>query len=206
MPVLWLILALLGLLLILWRAAPRRVPWADDLTRLQAGVAGQAEWLAPLAVRRQVQRDYLAAQHWFNDTALQWGVVARELPHYTCGDYLRQQQRVLAQLMRAKGPRLAFTQQADHHLSVRHFSNDGTQCLLIDQQTQRALVTHHYWSGQVAQRQAIAATTLVWQLGYDMREKRWKISHLVQRWPPPTPRTLPVKWATRLPTHIGRDN
>lgn len=205
MPLLYLALALGGLLLIFWLAAPRRVPWADDLTRLRAGVAGQAEWVAPLAVRRQVQRDYLATQHWLNDTALQWGLQARELPHYTSGPYLQWQQRALAQLMRQPGPRFAATLAADHHLVVRHFASDGAQCLLIDQQTQRHLTTRAYWSGQVAHHQALEPTTLVWQMAYDMREKRWKIQRLVQRWPPPVPRTLPVKWATRLPTHMGRD-
>lgn len=207
LPLVLIALGLGLLLLFFWALAPRHVPWADQLTRRHAGVSAQAEWLAPPEVVRQVKRDYLAAYAWLEETTHQWGVFARDLSRYTTGAYLQRQQVLLAHLVRTRGPRFAMRQQADHHLSVRHFSSDGLRCWVIDQQTQRSFTVYEYWSQRAVVRERAEPVVLVFQLVYHIPSQRWLIERFIQRLPPPiTAQGVPIKVAARLPVHIGRDS
>ena len=144
-----LLLLLCGLLLLTWVLAPRVVPWADHLTRLNAGQRSRAEWMAPSGVIEQVILDYQIAQKVLMACAISnWGKFAERLDSYTAGPYLAYQRKALASLMQARNPRLAAEFSAKHDLAVRHFTTDGLRCLLVDRQTQRAVSTSAYWSGR----------------------------------------------------------
>jgi hypothetical protein len=201
-----LIVAVVVLLLVAWALAPRGVPWANALTRLNAGAGERAEWMAPEAVVRAVKRDFLAAQNWLAEGARDWGQLARELEWYTSGAYLRRQRNALGLLVQTRGPRLASVQTAEHSLAVRHFSADGLRCLVIDRQRERVMRTVHYWTGRLINTQRLPEAALVWELVYDIRERRWKIERLVQTLPRPAAEGVRLTVADHLPARIGRDS
>jgi hypothetical protein len=192
------------LLLLAWRLAPRGVPWASELERLNPGAGKRAEWMAPPPVLRAVKRDYLAAQAWLEECAANWGLLARELEHYTAGAYLKRQRAALGLLAQTRGPRLAAVLSADHLLQVRHFTSDGLRCLVIDRQTARTGRTRLYWNGQPAGTERLPDATLVVQMLYDTHHRRWLIERLVQTLPSPSP-GLRVTLSADLPTPAGRD-
>lgn len=206
------LVALAVVLLILWVAAPRTVPWVDHLTRLNAGAGTQAEWMAPPQVVEDVIVDYRAALDWLETCAAHWGRFAEGLERYTTGSYFKYQRRTLATLVDAR-PRLAVTLSAHHAFAVRHFTPDGLRCLLVDRQTQRCLTTASYWSGRTLHTQALDDTALVFQMHYDIKDKRWKIERLIQELPlgsfeigeAATGKKARVKLTTSLPVGIGRD-
>jgi hypothetical protein len=192
------------LLLLAWRLAPRGVAWASDLERLNPGAGKRAEWMAPPAVQRAVKRDYLAAQAWLEECAADWGLLARELDRYTAGAYLKRQRAALGLLAQTRGPRFAAVLSTDHLLQVRHFTSDGLRCLLIDRQTARTGRTRGYWTGQPAGAQRLPDATLVVQMLYDVRQRRWLIERLIQTLPTPAP-GLRVTLTADLPAPAGRD-
>ena len=203
------VLIILVLLTIFWLASPRIVPWADHFVRLNAGAGAKAEWMAPQQVVEQVMWDYRAAQEWAAACALNWGRFAGKLDDYTTGDYFKHQQRILVSLAQTRKPRLAAKHTATHALSVRHFSSDGIQCLIIDRQTSRAVMTLDYWSGRKGRRQQLDDCAFVYQMQYDLHDHRWKIARLVQE--------LPLGWeggrtksrvrvSVELPVAAGRDS
>jgi|SRR5579859_1942160 len=196
-----------ALLLAFWLLAPRAVPWANELVRLNPGAGDRAEWMAPAEVVRVVKRDYLATQSWLAECAHNWGMLATELDQHAAGAYLQRQRSALAQLVQSPGPRFASTITASHLLGVRHFSADGLRCLLIDRQTERFVTTTGYWSGRLVLRQRLADSDLVYRMSYDPTAHRWKIERLVQRLPSvPGGTAVPVAVAAVLPAVAGRDN
>jgi hypothetical protein len=209
---LWAILAVLGVLLVLfWVVAPRVVPWADQLTRLNAGAGAKAEWMAPPQVVEEVIWNYREAQEWVTTCAEDWGRFAEGLERYATGAYFKQQARVLGSLVDSK-PRLAAELTAAHAYSVRYFSSDGMQCLLIDSQTARTVRTASYWTGRLLHEQHLDDAALVYRMAYELGEKRWKIERLVQQLPLGTPleakpaQKARVRVAAGLPTTVGRDS
>ena len=203
-----LVVAVVVLLLLAWALAPRGVPWANALTRVNAGTGTRAEWMAPDTVVRAVSRDFLATQEWLAGAARDWGLLARELDQYAAGAYLRRQRNALGLLVQTPGPRLASVQLAKHTLAVRHFSADGLRCLVIDWQQERTVQTALYWSGTVVHAQRLPEAVLVWGMVYDGRERRWKVERLVQTLPRPAKggeRGLRLSGTDKLPTHAGRD-
>ncbi|MEP7357572.1 MAG: hypothetical protein ABI847_10065 [Anaerolineales bacterium] len=192
-------------LLIVWLAAPRGAPWAHALVRLRPGSGRSAEWMAPPEVVRAVKRDYLAALAWLAECSADWGLMATELDRYTSGAYFKREWTALGLLVQSPGPRLAAVAAADHHLVVRRFSSDGLLCLLIDHQTQRRMTTRSYWSGRALHAQALPDTALVFQIVFDLKDRRWKIDRLVQRLPRPASGPVPVTLAADLPVTAGRD-
>lgn len=198
-------MAVVVLLLLAWALAPRGVPWANALTRLNAGAGGRAEWMAPDTVVRAVTRDFLATQDWLAAGARDWGRLGRELEHYTAGAYQRRQRTALGLLAQTRGPRLASVQTAEHTLAVRHFSSDGLRCLVVDWQRARRLDTQHYWSGRPVHTQRLPEAVVVWQMAYDTDDRRWKVERLVQTLPKPAARGVRLSVADQLPAHAGRD-
>lgn len=199
-----LLIGFVVLLALAWALAPRGVPWANELERLNAGAGKRAEWLAPVPVQRAVKRDYLATQRWLAECAADWGLLARELDDHAAGAYLRRQRAALGLLAQTRGPRLAGVLSVDHQLQVRHFTTDGLRCLLIDRQTERVANTRHYWSGQPVATQRLPAATLVVQMVFDLRRRRWLIERLVQTLPTPAGE-IRVTLSDRLPLPAGRD-
>ncbi len=192
------------LFVLAWAVAPRGVPWANDLVRLNPGSGKRAEWMAPSSVLRAVKRDYLATQSWLEECAADWGLLARELDHHAAGTYLKRQRAALGLLAQTKGPRLAGMLSAEHQLQVRHFSADGLHCLLVDRQTQRVAATRHYWTGQPVGTQRLPEATLVLQMVYDLQRRRWKIERLIQTLPAPLG-VVRISLSAELPAAAGRD-
>lgn len=201
------LVALAVVLLILWVAAPRTVPWVDHLTRLNAGTGAKAEWMAPPQVVEDVIADYRAALDWLETCADHWGRFAEGLERYTTGSYFTYQRRTLATLVDAR-PRLAVSLSAHHAFAVRHFTPDGLHCLLVDRQTRRSLTTAGYWDGKTLHTLVLDDTALVFQMHYDLKDKRWKIERLIQELPlgsfEPGEKAR-VKLTSVLPLGIGRD-
>lgn len=204
-----LIAILCALLLAGWLLAPRLVPWEDQLVRLNAGAGERAEWMAPPQVIEEVTWSYREAQDWLTTCAADWGRFAQGVERYACGSYLGTQQRRLAGLVDQR-PRLAATLAAAHSYSIQRFSGDGLRCLLVDRQTARLLTTADYWTGRVLHRQRLDDTALVFQMCYQVDEKRWKIERLIQELPAGTPprasRGGRVRMAAELPMAAGRDS
>jgi hypothetical protein len=207
-----LIIGLCAILLILWLAAPRTVPWVDHLTRLNAGAGSRAEWMAPEQVINDVITDYRAGHEWLESCAANWGRFADGLERYTAGSYLKYQRRALASLVDRK-PRLAVSFSAAHTFSVRHFTADGLRCLLVNAQTSRVLTTSSYWGSSIIHTQKLGDTALVFQMLYDMADKRWKIERLIQELPlgvhpgaTGAGKKSLVQLTTALPQAAGRDN
>jgi hypothetical protein len=198
-----LLIAFVVLLVLAWALAPRGVPWANELYRLNPGAGKRAEWMAPPYVLRAVRRDYLAAQRWLQECSADWGLLARELEDFAAGAYLKRQRTALGLLAQVRGPRLAAFISADHQLQVRQFSTDGLRCLLVDRQTGRLAHTNHYWTGQPVAAQRLPGATLVYQMAYDLRRRRWLIERLVQTLP--APGGIPITLTADLPAHAGRD-
>lgn len=152
-----------------------------------------------------MERDYLRAQAWLLETSLHWGRMAEDLPHFASGAFLARQQRAIAALMHTREPRLASYLRALHSVTVRHFSSDGLHCLVIDQQTERMLMTRHYWTGKVITQQRFGDTALVYRMSYDLQDRRWKIDQLVQELPPAFGPSPPPECRWRQPCHWGAD-
>ncbi len=184
--------ALLAILIILligtWATRPRAVGWSHALVRRHPGVRGQAEWMAPPAVVRQVQRDYLAAWIWSAETAIDWARRAADMPLVLTGPYLRTEMHRLTALSQDRSPRLAGHIQAQHHPTVRAFSNDGLRCLVIDHQTRRHALLCDYWTGRLALSERLEDQAFVYLMAYDRSDCRWKIEKLVQE--------LPLGWGS----------
>jgi len=200
-----LIVAVVVLLLLAWAFAPRGVPWANALTRINPGAGDRAEWMAPDSVVRAVKRDFLATQTWLAEGARDWGLLGRELEQYASGAYLRRQRNALGLLAQTRGPRVASVQTADHTLAVRHFSADGLRCLLVDWQRDRVVSTSHYWSGALIHEQRLPEAAFVWLMAYDSHDRRWKVERLVQTLPKPATSGVRLSLADKLPAHAGRD-
>ena len=193
------------LLLLAWALAPRGVPWAHELIRLNPGAGKRAEWMAPTDVVRAVKRDYLWTQSWLEECAADWGLLARELERHAAGPYLKRQRAALGLLTQTRGPRLAAVLNADHTLQVRHFTPDGLRCLVIDRQTGRQAATRHYWNGQPIGAQRLPDATLVVQMVFEPRQRRWLIERLVQTLPAPDS-GVRVTLSAELPAPAGRDH
>jgi len=204
LPIFLIILCLL--LIAAWLGSPRIVPWADHLTRLNPGAGENAEWMAPPQVIEQVIWDYRQGQEWLNTSAMNWGRFAERVDDYTCGAYLERQRHILESLMHNREPRLSSVVAASHELAVRHFSSDGLRCLLIDRQTARTISTLEYWKRKLVNRQRLGNTTFVYQMQYDMRDKRWKIAQLLQELSPVSGNKVRVTVSAEALSAAGRDS
>lgn len=173
-----------------------RVPWSAQLRRMSAGLTQKAEWMAPDTVVHQVRSDYLAALEWLHDSALkhtrhQWAYA----PLFLSGAYLKRHQRILRSQREAAPPRLVGILRSDHVIEVRHFSEDGESCLVIDHQEQRRMATYDFETRTRLHTQDVGACTLVYQMVYDLSSQRWKIAAFVQQ--------LPLGWGSpKLTRHI----
>ena len=199
-----LLIGVLVLFLLAWAFAPRGVPWANELERLNPGSGKRAEWMAPSHVVRTVKRNYLSTQAWLEECAGDWGLLARELERHAAGPYLKRQRAALGLLAQTRGPRFAAVLTADRHLQVRHFSTDGLRCLIVDRQTHRTASTRHYWNGQPAGTQRLPNATVVVQMVYDLQRRRWLIERQVQTLPAPAS-NVRVTLTADLPAPAGRD-
>lgn len=187
-----------------------QVPWANKLKRIHAGVAHKAEWMAPDDVVAQVRVDYLGALGWLQDSTLNsWSQRWDGAPLYLTGKYLVRYQKILNHYRLSGAPFCVGILRADHQVQVRHFSEDGQRCLVVDRQTQRRMATYDYFHHTRIHTQDMGDGVVVYQMMYDQDVHRWKIENYIQE--------LPTGWGdhrksqhihmlSALPTVIGRDN
>jgi hypothetical protein len=204
------ILVIVAIVMIMAMNGRGRLPWGNQMRRIQAGVARKTEWMAPEDVVSQVRDDYLASTRWLQDHVMApWKHQWDNAPTYMSGPYLRRYQTVLTQQGVIGPPRGFGILRADHHVSVRHFTEDGERCLIIDQQLQRRMATYDSRTHDRVMTQDLGDGALVFQMRYDALDRRWKIDEFVQE--------LPLGWGRRrsshhirelsaLPTTVGRDN
>lgn len=209
----WVILiAFLGLVLFMSLVGRQQVAWAGKLRRVRAGGAQYREWMAPDEVVKRVQEDYLAAMLWLPESALRdWSVQWNEAELYFCGGQLSRHLEILKRQRIGQKPRYTGVMRCTHRVLVRHFSDDGERCLVLDAQSGRTIQTVDTKTGRVVSKQAMEPGTVVYQMQYDKRERRWKVEQYVQELPKgwtgqaggnPANR---VRLLAALPPKIGRD-
>jgi hypothetical protein len=183
-------------------ALNNQVPWVRKMRRLHPQ---KAEWMAPDEVVEQVRADYLLGLQWLAESVF-WSK-AHQLKtshHYLAGECLAHHHELLSEKAEA---RFIGVLRADHHVEVRHFTEDGDTCLLIDIQAQRRMATYDARMRQRLLTQDLGSGAAVYRMTYDTKAHRWKIEAFVQE--------LPLGWSqnrrqiqevSELPTTIGRDN
>ncbi len=205
-----LLLVMLLVLIAMSLNGNNRVPWSDKLRRVRAGVPNRAEWMAPDPVVDQVRHDYLMALDWLQDSALHaWSQQRRHAALFLSDSFLKQYLGILRRYETARTPRCIAVLRADHQVMVRRFSEDGEQCLIIDQQLQRRMATYDYDSRTRLHTQDLGNCAVVYQMAYDKKRQRWQIAAFIQRLPlgwgnPRVNRHLDV--LADLPASFGRDS
>lgn len=177
-------IALLVILIgLAWLSTSEVVPWVDRMERVNLG-NNVREWLAPVEVCQQVMADYQQAIT-FTRKALRQGWIpyGRVLDEYATGNYLREQRQRLEKRLRRDRLRLIDILDAQHELRVRHFSDDGLACILLDYQTARRLRIYEYWTRRLIQTLTLDDTIYVYQMVYDHESRRWKIAEFIQELP-----------------------
>jgi hypothetical protein len=188
----------------------KRVLWPGKLQRLHAGVNDKAEWMASDDVLQCVESDYLQAQRWMSEALLAGYVrFMNEAPTYFSGDYLKREQHNARVQMRKTGPRLIGVLRAHHHIRIRHFSDDGLSCYVLDQQTERRMATYDYWHLRRLHTQDLGEGAYVYRMVYDRTCQRWKIEEFVQQlplgWCAETVANPAIRLERSLPIASGRD-
>jgi hypothetical protein len=205
-----LVLVIVAIVVVVIVNSPGQVPWGKKMRRVRAGVARRAEWMAPDDVVMQVRADYLAATQWLHDHMLSpWAHQWASAPMHLSGAFLKRYQTILM-YHRSKGqPRFIGVLRADHDVTVRQFSPDGERCLVVDSQSQRRMASYDSRTHARVVTQDMGDGALVYQMVYDVKDRRWKIDEFVQE--------LPVGWGkhgklrrirefTAMPLTVGRDN
>lgn len=184
MMILALVLVILLVIAIMSIQGNGRVPWAGKLRRLHAGSAQRGEWMAPLPVVERVRSDYIEAINWLHNQPIQ-DLAQRQVmaPIYLEGPYLKRYQRILSLNQIAREPLVDYVLRATHAVQVRHFSEDGERCLVIDTQLQRRMATYDHASGERIHTQDLGESHSVYQMVYDRPAQRWKIESFVHELP-----------------------
>jgi hypothetical protein len=203
-----LLVVFLVVILMMFIGNAGQVPWSKRLHRVHAGVAGKAEWMAPEKVIQEVSRDYLSAMRWLQESVLgHWSHQWSSAPSFLSGTYLKRYQAILMDYRGRGVPRCLGVLRADHHIEVRHFSEDGERCLVVDHQVGRRMATYDSRTLTRLHTQDLGDSAVVYQMVYDAEASRWKIENFVQE--------LPLGWGSHarrirllsaLPETVGRDN
>lgn len=188
----------------------QQVPWARRMRRARAGVSHAAEWIAPDEVIRSVEADYLRAQTWMRNSSHQdWHDQWTGAPLYLSGTYLKRYQELLRMYQLGRAPRFQGLLKCNHSIEVRHFSDDGERCLVVDHQSGSKIVTVDYQTRKLYSGHAMPDRVTVHEMVFDKQIRRWKIDAFVQEMPPAwksRTRLRSMKLMTMLPPGIGRDN
>ena len=165
-------------------AGRKQVPWAGKLQRRNAGVQAKAEWMAPEPITKTVQDDYLRAVEWLSDSMLyEWAEQWTGAPHYLSGPYLHRYQELLKRYRMGKSPRYEGVMRCTHRVEVRHFSEDGERCLIVDHQSSRRIATYDLLHQSRMVTQDMGDGTVVYEMSYDKQLHRWKIEAFIQELP-----------------------
>ncbi|MBE2267682.1 MAG: hypothetical protein IAE80_05580 [Anaerolinea sp.] len=178
------------------------VPWASKMRRVHA------EWMAPEEVVQQVRLHYFEAINWLHDSLFgSWSGQWSGASAYLSGAFLKQHHQAL---LSAREGNLSFVVgvlRCDHILEVRHFSELGDDCLIVDHQFGRRMATYNRETQERSHTQDLGDGSVVYRLRYDSKARRWKIEAFVQE--------LPMGWVktrrrmvetTMLAPYTGRDS
>ena len=188
----------------------KQVPWADKLYRVNAGVRSKGEWLAPEDIQNDVRADYLAAQGWLQDSLLaDWSYQWSAAPNFLSGAVLRRHQEILKHYRMKRSPRYTGILRCTHRVEVRHFSEDGERCLVVDHQTTRRIATYDMVEHVRVMTQDMGDGTVVYEMAYDKMLKRWKLETYIQELPmgwSSTGSNQQIQLLSALPPANGRDS
>jgi hypothetical protein len=205
-----LLFILIAVILIMSLSASGPVPWLSRMRRIRAGTERKPEWMAPDDVVREVREHYLEAIHWLHDCATStWGQQWSSSTYYLSGPYLRRHQQILMHYRSHGLPSSYGVLRADHSVQVRHFSENGERCLVIDRQMHRRMATYNTRTRQRVLTQDLGSGAVVYAMVYHEKERRWKIDSFVQELPLGwgNHRTQPrIQELATLPETIGRDS
>jgi hypothetical protein len=179
------------------------------MRRVNADTINAAEWMAPDEVVQQVKRNYLDAVNWLHDSMFgSWSQQWSGASGYLSGAQLKRHQQILLRSRGARMPQIAGIIRCDHVLEVRHFGENGDQCLIVDYQTGRRMATYNRETQERVHTQDLGDGVLVYKMKYDDNARRWKIEQFIQE--------LPAGWGqarrgikelSKLPpTSTGRDS
>lgn len=189
----------------------KQVPWADKLRRLNAGVARRSEWMAPDNVVKAAKDDYLTTMRWLPESMLHsWSQQWASAPYYLSGLALKRHQEILKHYKTGKPTRYQGIMRCIHNAEVRHFSEDGERCLIIDHQASRRMATYDYETHIRLNTQDLGDATVVYEMVYDKQAGRWKVDRYIQElpigWRSTSNKKSRVRLLSALPPSIGRDN
>jgi hypothetical protein len=188
----------------------KQVPWASKLRRVHAGVAHRAEWMAPDEVVNRVHENYLAAMRWLHESMLQdWSLQWTGAGEHLSGPALHRHQEILKHYVIRKPQRYIGVLRCSHQVEVRHFSEDGERCLIVDRQSSRRMATYDYWTKTRLTTQDLGDGTLVYEMAYDRQSRSWKVDAYIQELPlgwGANAKTNRIRPLTALPPSMGRDN
>ncbi|RMG75753.1 MAG: hypothetical protein D6711_05795 [Chloroflexi bacterium] len=204
----WLvILIVVGSLIVMGIVGRQQAPWVKQLRRVNAGIAYQAEWMAPDEICRRVELDYLEAMQWLkNSQSLPWEMQWEGVSHYFTELQLKRHQAILKQYRIGHIPRYLGVFECLHQVTVRHFSEDGERCLVIDDQVERYMLTYRIRTSQIHTTQKLPPATLVYEMRYDFQMRRWKVARYIQQLPPGWQySTRYITLSSVLPPSTGRD-
>jgi hypothetical protein len=208
--VLALLVVIVAIIILMSFNGTGQVPWANKLKRVHAGVARKAEWIAPDDVVAQARIDYLAAVNWLQESMLSsWEQRWENAPAYLSGKYLKRYQTILNHYRVSGNPFCVGVMRADQQVTVRHFSEDGQRCLIIDRQSQRRMATYDYFKQTRISTQDLGSGIVVYQMLYDQNARRWKIENFIQELPTGWDdyrKSQRIRTLSALPTVIGRDH
>jgi len=198
------------IVLLMMIARRRAAPWSGNLQRLHAGVKNKAEWMAPDNVVQTVEADYLAAQRWMSEVLMHgYERFLRDGPRYLSGVFLKEQQHNTNLQMNKRSPRLIGVLRAHHNVRVRHFSDDGLSCYVVDHQTERRMATYECKQFRRLHTQELLEGAYVYRMVYDTSARRWKIDELIQQlplgWNAENVYNKAIKLEKSLPIASGRD-
>jgi hypothetical protein len=187
-----------------------KVSWAEKMRRLNHGAMDQEEWMAPDDVITKVKDDFIEAMDWLSETQSmtmldRWSKSA----NYFSGEYLKNY-KALNQMHLFKVPfKHLSILRCVHSPTVRHFSQDGETCFIIDHQTETRMALYDANTGERINTQHLDEACVVYQMIYNKFSKRWRVNRYIQQ--------LPVGWASRSKSDViqlhlsplppkGRDN
>ena len=188
----------------------QQVPWSGQMKRLHAGSVDRAMWMAPEAVVKRVQDDFLETMRWLPESMFHsWSHQWTSASYYLSGQYLERHQEILKHYRTGKPPRYTGVLRCAHTIEVCEFSDDGERCLVIDRWTSCRMATYDYWTQSRVSTQDMGDSVEVYTMVYDNVDRRWKLDAFVQE--------LPASWRVgkksrrirllkTVPPSIGRDN
>lgn len=188
----------------------KQVSWSKALRRVNAGRVRQAEWMAPESVTLAVKNDYLGAIQWLiEDAHTPWTTRWNKAPQFLSGRSLRRHQEILKQYHIGGPPRFTGVLRCTHDVTIRHFSEDGERCLVVDRQTNRCMETYPCGATTPGMTQRLEDGTAVYEMVYDKQDRRWKVDHFIQELPggwKSSSKSPKIRLLSVLPPTIGRDN